>query len=645
MIRIGMGQIEVIPGNPRKNKETILQAIAYAKALRLDLLILPELALSGYLIGDVWDQPAFVNECVTMGEDIIKATQNIAVIFGNVGVDTTKHNADGRVRKYNAIFAAQNGKVIAPQESPYPFVIKTLDPNYRFFNEARYFTNLTTVAYELHRPVEELLGLLPFSFKGEPFTVAPLLCEDSWDENYLISPTTTLQEKSQLLETPIDAYINISASPFTLGKNERRHRLFQTRAKELNAPIFYINSIGLQNNGKSLCTFDGQSTVYTAEGQIGVQLPAYESTIQPVLLEKLATTYEPVNLLEGQPVKRELPPLPAPNEIEQIYNTLHYGIRSFLKQTGIKKIVIGVSGGIDSALNAALYATILDPSQIYLVNMPSRFNSHATKDLAAQLAHNLGCHYAVCPVEDSLQLTTNQLSELSFSRPTGETESLTLSSFVKENIQARDRSSRILAGIAAAVGGAFTCNGNKTEFTIGYATLYGDLAGFLAATGDLWKYQVYGLAQYLNTVIFKRQVIPQGTIDIIPSAELSENQDITKGQGDPLQYEYHDRLFRAFIEPWNRLSPEDILLAYKEKRLVSLLDLPQPIEQYFKSAHDFIADLERWWNLFSGMAVAKRIQSPPVIVVSRRAYGGDLQESQMKPYYTDAYYSLKAELL
>lgn len=213
MIRIGMGQIEVIPGNPRKNKETILQAIAYAKALRLDLLILPELALSGYLIGDVWDQPAFVNECVTMGEDIIKATQNIAVIFGNVGLDPAKHNADGRVRKYNAIFAAQNGKVIAPQESPYPFVIKTLDPNYRFFNEVRYFTNLTTVAYELHRPVEELLGLLPFSFKGEPFTVAPLLCEDSWDENYLISPTTTLQEKSQLLETPIDAYINISASP------------------------------------------------------------------------------------------------------------------------------------------------------------------------------------------------------------------------------------------------------------------------------------------------------------------------------------------------------------------------------------------------------------------------------------------------
>ncbi|WP_251454039.1 NAD(+) synthase [Veillonella intestinalis] len=647
MIRVGIGQIEVVSGNPRKNKETILQAIAYAKALRLDLLILPELAISGYLVGDAWDQPSFVNECVKMGEDIIAATQNIALIFGNVGIDATKRNADGRIRKYNAIFAAQNGKKIAPQESPYPFVIKTLDPNYRFFNEARYFTNLTTVAYELQRPIEELVGLLPFSFKEQPFTVAPLLCEDSWDENYIFSPTAALYEKGKNSNTAIDAYINISASPFTLGKNERRHRLFQERANELDTPIFYINSVGLQNNGKSLCTFDGQSTVYTATGTISVQLPAYEARVYPVLLEQLdGRHFEPVNLLEGKAIKKETLNIEPPNEIEQIFRTLQYGIRSFLNQTGIKKIVIGASGGIDSALNAALFATILDPSQIYLVNMPSRFNSSATKDLAAQLAHNLGCHYAVCPVEDSLHLTTNQLSELTFSRPSGETETLTISSFVKENIQARDRSSRILAGIAAAIGGgAFTCNGNKTEFTIGYATLYGDLAGFIAATGDLWKYQVYGLAQYLNKEIYKREVIPQGTIDIIPSAELSENQDITKGQGDPLQYEYHDRLFRAMIEPWNRLSPEDFLLAYKEDYLEELLAIPQSIHHYFKTTQEFINDLERWWNLFSGMAVAKRIQSPPIIVVSRRAYGGDLLESQMKPYYTDLYYTLKNELL
>lgn len=667
MIRIGMGQIEITPGTPRKNRDIILQAIEYAKALRLDLLILPELALSGYLIGDVWDQPAFVNECVAMGETIIKSTDNIAVIFGNVGLDPDKTNFDGRPRKFNAIFAAQNGELITPQESPYPFIIKTLNPNYRFFNEARYFTPLPTVAQELHRPVEELLGLLPFTFKnGEMFNVAPLLCEDSWDENYSFSPTTTLADKSTIQDVPIDAFINISASPFTLGKNERRHRLFSERAKELETPVFYINSVGLQNNGKSICTFDGQSTVYNQAGQVVAQLPAYEATVQPVLMAKTseATTvenadspitensrnvttearYEVVDLYDNQTVIKTPVKSEAPLEVAQIYRALHYGLKSFLKQTGIKKIVIGVSGGIDSALNAALYATVLDPSQIYLVNMPTRFNSTATKDLAAQLAKNLGCQYAVCPVEDSLTLTVNQFESLTFEGPNG-SEQVKVSSFVKENIQARDRSARILAGLAASVGGAFTCNGNKTEFTIGYATLYGDLAGFLAASGDLWKYQVYDLANYLNREIFKREVIPQGTIDIIPSAELSENQDITKGQGDPLQYEYHDRLFKSFIEPWNRMTPEDLLLAYKENRLEAILNLPKPISHYFDSASDFIADLERWWNSFAGLAVAKRIQSPPIIVVSRRAYGGDLLESQMAPYYTEKYFELKEELL
>lgn len=651
MIRIGMGQIEIVPGNPRKNRDTILQAIEYAKALRLDLLILPELALSGYLIGDMWDQPAFVNECVAMGETIIKATDNIAVIFGNVGLDPDKKNYDGRPRKFNAIFAAQNGELVTPQESPYPFIIKTLNPNYRFFNEARYFTSLPTVAQELHRPVEELLGLLPFTFKDdETFNVAPLLCEDSWDENYSFSPTTTLADKSAIQNVPIDAFINISASPFTLGKNERRHRLFSERAKELQTPVFYINSVGIQNNGKSICTFDGQSTVYNQDGQIVTQLPAYESTVQPVLMEKMYEVldadgiYKIVDLEKGRPIVKPIAKPETPSEVAQIYEALHYGLKAFLKQTGIKKIVIGVSGGIDSALNAALYATVLDPSQIYLVNMPTRFNSTATKDLAAQLAKNLGCQYAVCPVEDSLSLTVNQFESLTFDGPNG-SEQVKVSSFVKENIQARDRSARILAGLAASVGGAFTCNGNKTEFTIGYATLYGDLAGFLAASGDLWKYQVYALADYLNQEIFKREVIPQGTIDIIPSAELSENQDITKGQGDPLQYEYHDHLFKSFIEPWNRLTAEDLLLAYKENRLETLLGLPKSISNYFASASDFIADLERWWNSFAGLAVAKRIQSPPIIVVSRRAYGGDLLESQMAPYYTEKYFELKEELL
>lgn len=687
MIRIGMGQIEIVPGNPRKNLETILNTIQYAKALRIDVLILPELALSGYLIGDLWEQNAFVNECLQLGEEIINASDSMAIIYGNVGIDESNTNPDGRRRKFNAIYCAQHKKLVTPHHGKFPFFIKTLSPNYRFFNEARYFTDLQALAFEQQIPVKELLSVLTIKDgHGNDFTIAPLLCEDSWDDNYSISPTALLEEISINLNQPIQAYINISASPFTLGKNERRHRLFTKRAKELHTPIFYINSVGLQNNGKSLCTFDGQSTFYDEKGHIKEQLPAFEAAIKTVILptqsnestsdtpselltatanQALADTTNPsladmTNQSIADKSKELLAKSPSTGLLKsrnttsstseqqdtsaEIFKALHYGISTFLSQTGIKKVVIGVSGGIDSALNAALYAHILGPHNVYLVNMPSRFNSSMTKDLAHDLAHNLGCPYAICPVEDSLTLTTTQLSELTFTSADKE-KRLTISDFVKENIQARDRSSRILAGIAAAVGGAFTCNGNKTEFSIGYATLYGDLAGFLAATGDLWKHQVYALANYLNREVYKREVIPQGSIDIIPSAELSDQQDITKGQGDPLQYEYHDRLFQAFVEPWNRLTPEDIIRAYIHGQLEELLSLPQSISHYFNTPQQFVDDLERWWNLHSGMAVAKRLQSPPIIVISRRAFGNDLQESQLKPYYTSAYYQLKEKLL
>ena len=186
--------------------------------------------------------------------------------------------------------------------------------------------------------------------------------------------------------------------------------------------------------------------------------------------------------------------------------------------------------------------------------------------------------------------------------------------------------------------------------------MYGDLAGFLAATGDLWKQEVYALAQYMNEEIFKREVIPQGSIEVVPSAELSSAQDITQGMGDPLQYEYHDRLFRSFVEgipvdrndvssSHTRLTPEEILYAYASDRLDVLLDLPKSIHHYFPNASSFIADLERWWKSYNGLAVAKRIQAPPILLVSERGFGNDLCESQMKVYFSRQYEELKHTLL
>jgi NAD+ synthase (glutamine-hydrolysing) len=223
-------------------------------------------------------------------------------------------------------------------------------------------------------------------------------------------------------------------------------------------------------------------------------------------------------------------------------------------------------------------------------------------------------------------------------------QKLTLSGFMQENIQARDRSSRILAALASAFGGAFTCNANKSEMTVGYTTIYGDLGGYLAPISDLWKGEVYELAEYLNQEIFHREFIPCGSIDIVPSAELSENHNVDEGKGDPLIYPYHDRLFQSWVEWWNRATPEEILTWYAEGSLAKKLGFDGKISDIFPTAAEFIADLERWWNLYQGMGVAKRIQAPPVLAVKRRAFGFDHREAQMAPHYTQKYKILKKSI-
>ena len=277
--------------------------------------------------------------------------------------------------------------------------------------------------------------------------------------------------------------------------------------------------------------------------------------------------------------------------------------------------------------------------------MPSRFNSATTKDLAHQLADAIGCRYAVAPIEESVELTVKQINNTPV-HFAGETSNLKVSDFVREHIQARDRSARILAGFAAAFDGAFTCNANKAELTVGYSTLYGDQAGFLCALADLWKHQVYDLARYLNDTVFHKEIIPQGTIDIVPSAELSDAQDVDAGKGDPIIYPYHDYLFRSFIERWDKATPADILRWYEDDTIDSEIGCVSGLtRQIFPTPDKFIEDLERWWKCFSGLGIAKRIQAPPVLAISRRAYGFDHRESQNGVYFTTEYLERKDKLL
>lgn len=620
MIRIATAQIDVVPGNIRENWKRIEEEIRWARGRGADILVLPEMCLTGYLIGDLWDQNAFLRECESYNRKITEASKDLTIIWGSCAVDWEKTNDDGRPRKYNAAFVAHDGHLLCPENGRRSFTIKTLLPNYRCFDDRRYFTSLLQVSLEEGKRVEEELSPFLIPTKDGPIRTGVLLCEDSWDENYHFSPMKILAGKG------LDLFLNLSASPFTLGKNEKRHRMLSASLTRLQVPMIYVNHRGLQNNGKTCYTFDGMTAAYGKDGKLIAEAAPYEAPHCLFHFHK-----ESGHLESAVPM--------VPSKEDMLLPALRYGVRKFLESIGQHRVVIGISGGIDSAVNAALYRSILPPENVLLVNTPTRFNSELTRDLAEKLARNLRCAYHIIPIGHFIDETVGSLEAL----PLMDGD-IHLTGFMKENMQARDRSSRILAALSAAFGGIFTCNANKTEMTIGYGTLYGDLAGAMAATADLWKYQVYRLGRDLNSW-YGREVIPEGIFTVKPSAELSAAQDVTKGLGDPLIYEYHDYLLKSFVEPWQRNTPEEILAWYREGTLEDHIGCAVKVNTLFPTAADFVRDLEKWWHLFAGFAVAKRIQAPPLIAISRRPFGYDLRESQVAPYYTDRYLEMKECLL
>ena len=622
-VQFSLAQIEVKAGHPDDNVEKILEATEKAKERKSDIILFPELSVSGYLLGDEWENDSFIRDLMSYNQKILDASRGITVVWGNVHVDWNKKNEDGTPRKYNAAHIAQNGKWVSNGVFN-GHTYKTLLPEYREFHDPRHFYSMQKLAIEEGRPIEQLLRPFPINIKGEKLMMGTMICEDMWDMDYFVKPTHIL------VRNGAEVIANISCSPWTWKKNDKRHRVVDDLLK--NDPVYYVydNNVGTQDNGKGMFLFDGSSAVYNPDGTLRFTAEPYKEGVFDVRIGGKRRVVVP------------RPELSAEKDLEELHDGIIYGLKHFFETLPNNKVVVGVSGGIDSAVVAALVTEALGSENVYLINMPSKFNKDITKNAAKELTNNLNANYVIAPIQKAVNLTINQLKNLEFKNSQGIKTKLIIDKGVIENIQARDRGSRLLAGIAAGLNAVFTNNGNKTEMAFGYCTKYGDLNGAIAPIGDIYKGEVYALAGYINKMA-RRTIVPGDSIKVVPSAELSEDQDVTKGEGDPFVYPYHDQIARAFIE--FRRDPEYILELYMAGTLEKELKIPEGlVKKTFPTHKDFLTDLEKRWSGFKG-SVHKRIIAPKIIDVSKKALGFDLQEAENGVYFTQRYLELKKELL
>lgn len=413
-------------------------------------------------------------------------------------------------------------------------------------------------------------------------------------------------------ETPVlgIAHVTHSSDFYATGRRESENRELAHLAKDSAKPIVCVNGVGTDNTGKNIYALAGGSRVFDCDGQVIFEMPLFKEAEAVV------------EFVDGNVQVYAESSEPYPSQIAEIHDALVFMIRENLKMFHISRMVIGASGGIDSAVSAALYAEAIGPENVFLVNMPTRFNSDTTKNAARDLAENLGTPYMVAPISDIIESICHTLERCSFVRNDTEMKVVGIN---HENLQARTRSASILSTVASIVGAGVTCNGNKSEAMVGYCTLYGDTCGVMCALGDLWKTQVYALARYINR---DKEIIPKASIDIPASAELSEAMNVDEGKGDPILYPYHDKLFAMWVE-------KGVSLAYTEKLLMegTLCETLGVDDAYFKSklptTEAALEDMRHWYRRFKGLALAKRIQFPPILSLSGHAFGGEYHESQV----------------
>jgi NAD+ synthase (glutamine-hydrolysing) len=560
-MRIALAQINPVVGDLTGNRELILGRLEEAKEANADIVLFPELAVTGYPPEDLLLRPGFVRAAERSLHEIARAARGIVAVVGSPIFDRDLYNAA-------AVCAA--GEVAS-------IVKKRFLPNYGVFDEFRYFAPGGNLVLFEHG--ETLIGIT--------------ICEDMWQPG---PPATDLAlGGAQIL-------FNISASPFHLLRDREREEMFRTRARDNAAYIAFCNTVG----GQDELIFDGHSLLIDDEGVVLARAPGFEeclvvadidaaSVVQRRLTDtrrralaqdRRADTNIPVVHLgapHAQTEPRHATVAPFCDDLEQMRTALELGLNDYVRKNGFKEIVVGVSGGIDSALVAALAAEALGPERVHCVSMPSRYSSEGTRGDAQRLAEALGCDFREIAIEPVVEQFLGALAPSFAGREPDLTE---------ENLQARIRGTLLMA-LSNKFGWLLVATGNKSELSVGYATLYGDMAGGFALLKDVYKTDVFRLAMHLNERA-GRELIPQTIIDRAPSAELRA-----------------DQLDEDSLPPYPKL--DQVLEAYVEQ--------DRTLEEL--SSDGFDRDVVERAVALIDRSEYKRRQAPPGVRLRQKAFGRD----------------------
>jgi NAD+ synthase (glutamine-hydrolysing) len=566
-MRLALAQINTVVGDLDGNGEQILRQLEDAKAQGADLVLFPELAVTGYPPEDLLLRPSFIRAAQQKAEELARAARGIVAFVGVPWFDRDLYNAC-------AVCAAGEIKTLYR---------KRFLPNYGVFDEDRYFA-----------PGRELVLL-----EHGGTLIGPTICEDMWQPG---PPATELAlAGAQLL-------VNISASPFHVLRDREREAMFATRARDNSCFVAFCNAVG----GQDELIFDGHSLVLDEEGHVLARAPGFEETLLVVDIEPADAVGRRLRDVRRRALARdrgELPeapvvhvgarhephepheppepiePVVAPliEELEQMRLALELGLGDYVEKNGFGDVVIGVSGGIDSALTAALAAEALGPERVHCVSMPSRYSSEATRSDARRLAENLGADFRELPIDEIYSAYEQALAETFADRESDLTE---------ENLQARIRGVLLMA-LSNKFGWLVVATGNKSELSVGYATLYGDMAGGFALLKDVFKTDVFRVAKHLNERT-SRELIPQTIIDRAPSAELRDNQ-LDEDSLPP--YPALDKVLAAYVE--EDRSAEEL------------------------SADGFDPDVVERAVAMIDRAEYKRRQAPPGVRLRPKAFGRD----------------------